>query len=484
VYEFRRYGRGGLGWQGLESWPFVSPVNALRAGITAVRSPASGDAWLALVRGASVYLLQPDAADPGLPWRLRSHLEAGAGEAAALGEFGAGGGLQMIVRAPDGAVLYAIDEVLTGPHSLRARSGGESRIELSWMPGTGLSRLLRRSVGADWTILGDTPASTWVDSTVVPLADYEYEVRDVVAGVERGMTARVLARAQPRPRLRGVQRAGTGVRLAFSNVLDAASVVPARFRVRSGGADHAVVQALVTGAGRDVDLILDPELACGAVDVQAADVWDTAGGVLHPQSTQLDTVLACAAAPFYVQRVEADGAQSIRVEFNRPPAGLDVAWFALTLDGVAVPLARLDVVGSTGARLAVATGHVLRGRGIPYRLRIDPAVRAAGDGAALEEPQSAYAVLVAGAGVPELFAYPNPATAADAEIVFAEAAHDTRVRIYNLEGELVRDLGGATSGGIRWDLKTAAGLRAPAGADVYVAQDSRGTKRGRIALLR
>jgi hypothetical protein len=72
----------------------------------------------------------------------------------------------------------------------------------------------------------------------------------------------------------------------------------------------------------------------------------------------------------------------------------------------------------------------------------------------------------------------------DNEVVFAEASATTRVRIYDLEGQLVADLQGATGGGLRWNLRGRNGDRVASGAYVFVAEDATGRTQGRVVLAR
>jgi hypothetical protein len=68
--------------------------------------------------------------------------------------------------------------------------------------------------------------------------------------------------------------------------------------------------------------------------------------------------------------------------------------------------------------------------------------------------------------------------------VFAEASAATRVRIYDLEGQMVAELSGATGGGLRWNLRDTAGARVASGTYLYVARDPSGTRRGRVVIAR
>jgi hypothetical protein len=74
--------------------------------------------------------------------------------------------------------------------------------------------------------------------------------------------------------------------------------------------------------------------------------------------------------------------------------------------------------------------------------------------------------------------------ATDVEVVFAEAGTETRVDIFDLEGERVRSLSGGTGGGLRWDLRDGQGSRVASGTYLYVVRDRTGTRHGSLVVVR
>ncbi|MFQ5600004.1 MAG: S8 family serine peptidase [Candidatus Krumholzibacteriia bacterium] len=474
------------GYRLAASYPFLSPENELGTGSVAVRSSATGEEWLSLVRGGDLYL----ARGGGEPRALASHLGGVAGEAPVLADLDDDGALEMLVRTPQGAGLYRLQEGVRGPHSLHAESQGVGRVRLAWVPGGGEASRVRRRRDGVWETLGETTASTWIDSTVVSWVLHQYEVQAIAGGETQGVSNRVTARAQPRPRLLGAEPLGAAsLRLRFSNAMQSAALLPWRFHLATA-ADGArrILQATVSEAGRAVDLVLDASLPCGTFTVRADSLRDDQNGLLDPPRSELQGTIDCPAAPFFVRQalLRTSGASGVEIQFSREPQepALDVATYALSWDGSAVPIARVDRLDAWRYVLVTGPGVEFVGRGIPYLLQVDANLRAAGDGAALEAPATVFQIHVSGKGAARLFPYPNPASAADDEVVFADAAADTRVRIYNLEGELVRELRDARSGGLRWDLRGAAGRRVQSGVYIWVARDSRGRGRGRIAVVR
>jgi hypothetical protein len=149
-----------------------------------------------------------------------------------------------------------------------------------------------------------------------------------------------------------------------------------------------------------------------------------------------------------------------------------------------VPIATADASAGAAVRLALAPPATLVGRGDPYRLRIDSAVRAAGDGAALAYEAIEYAVWVEGAGASSVVPIPNPVRPSDGGVLFSGASAATRIDIYDLQGERVRTLDGAVGGGVRWDLRAPGGGTVAPGTYLYVARDGASTRTGHVVILR
>ncbi|UCE03984.1 MAG: S8 family serine peptidase [Candidatus Latescibacterota bacterium] len=465
-------------------YTFLAPENDLRFGSSGAHSAASGAFWLALAQGEDLHLLRGDR-----PRQRVTRIPTADGTPPVLADLDADGRLEILVRSAEGARLYRVVEAGRGPHALRSESLGAGALQLTWVPGdSGVSRL-RRSREGESVVLGETSAATWIDTTLVAFTEYAYEVEQVVAGVVRARTRRVKAQAQPRPRLRCVDDIGAAsLRLHFTNAIHPKALEPRRFAVWGADASpRRVLQVVRAEAGRAIDLLLDEPLGCGDRRVVVDSLRDDQWGLLDPPRSEQRLEAVCAPQPFHVVTVQLSAAgDALVVEFNREPdaAALDVGLYRLSWNGEAQPLVGAERLDPLRVRLRPAPEVQFLARGIPYVLRIDASLVAAGDRAGLQEPQSAYRVYVEGSGTPQLFPYPNPAKSHDDRVVFAEAAPDTRVRIYNLEGELVRELDGARGGGLIWDLRARDGTRVGSGVYLYVARDARGTSRGRIAVAR
>jgi hypothetical protein len=206
--------------------------------------------------------------------------------------------------------------------------------------------------------------------------------------------------------------------------------------------------------------------------------------LLDPSYRDVVAPLECAAEAFAVRDTRIEGG-AIVVEFTRPPAAeaLEAGRYELAWNGERLGIASAVALDAVRVRLVPAPEVRFVGRGIPYVLRIDAALRGL-DGTPLSHPGIEYRLRVEGVGAPRVFAYPNPVRPADAEVVFAEVTAETRVRIFNLEGELVRELSGGVGGGLRWDLRGGRGQRLPSGVYLYVATDTAGSAQGRLVLKR
>jgi len=155
----------------------------------------------------------------------------------------------------------------------------------------------------------------------------------------------------------------------------------------------------------------------------------------------------------------------------------------VTVEGHDVPVESVALLDSVTVELRVPGDVALVGRGEPWRVGALAGIRAA-DHDPLAHPELEFVVRIAGGGAPTVVAAPNPVRLGDAAVVFAGASAATRVAVYDLEGQLVRELAGATDGGLRWDLHDTKGARVAAGVYLYVARDATGTSQGRIAIAR
>jgi hypothetical protein len=233
-----------------------------------------------------------------------------------------------------------------------------------------------------------------------------------------------------------------------------------------------------------VTLVFDTAPACGAATLIADRVRDDQNGLLAPPVDSTFVTFACAAEAFAVQSVAFAG-RDIEVRFSTPPGPLafEPGRYALRWDATLLPIVGVRALDATRIRLEPAPEVSFVGRGVPYRLQLDGEIRSA-EGAALAYPAIEYVLRVAGRGAQHVFPWPNPAGPEDAAIVFADAAADTRITIYDLEGERVKTLEGAVGGGISWDLHGENGEIVPSGVYFFVARDAGGSRSGRVALRR
>jgi subtilisin family serine protease len=465
------------------AFPFLSATNDLRAGVAAVRSPASGEHWTVLVRDAHLYFV---AGSPPAE-RLEAWDEGAAGDAPAVLDLDVDGALDVVVRSVSGALWLRLEEATRGPRELAAESLGATRLALAWTPGDGEASRIRRGRDGTWETLGETSGASWIDSSLVSLVTYEYEIESLVGGAPGGVSNRVRARAQALPRLLSAAPLGSSaLRVRCSNPFAAAALDAGRWEART--ADDrpiAVLAVSLSSRGDEVHLLLGASPPCGPLRVAARDLRVDQGGRLLPPGDEAIATLACEEAAFDVVETRLE-ANAIVVGFSRAPdpATLDAAHFELVWNGTPLPIAAVEPLDARRVRLAPGPGVVFVGRGIPYRLAIDPAVRSAGDGATLAHPGMRYTLWVEGSGAAHVFPAPNPVRGTDTEVVFAEAGPETRVDIFDLEGQRVRSLSGGAGGGLRWDLRGRHGSRVASGTYLYVVRDRTGTRQGRLVILR
>jgi hypothetical protein len=242
------------------------------------------------------------------------------------------------------------------------------------------------------------------------------------------------------------------------------------------------LQVTLAEQGRAADLVLDAPLPCGPLRVRIIAARDDQGGRFIAPDDAVTTTIACPQAAFAVHAVQGGGS-TIDVRFSRgidaataTPAAFEVRW-----DTIAIAVAAATLHDSMTVRLTL--DRVLVGRGSPVRIRVAPSLRAR-DGATLARPDQEYWLRIPGAGARHVFAAPNPVRAGVSEVVFAEAQAATRVRVYDLEGELVADLSGGAGGAVRWNLRDRGGRQVASGTYVFIAEDASGAKRGHLVVAR
>lgn len=477
LYAFTTFGQGPA-----RTYAFMARENELRAGSAVAVSPATGDAWLALVQDRDLYMARGAAEPRELVLRLG---EAG-GDSPVLADLDGDGRLELVLPTSGGAALYRLREDRRGPSGLRAESLGRNSLRLSWEAGDAVSFRLWRRQGAGWEDLGTTNATTWIDSLLEPFVDSTYELDGVLSDGAVTRSNTVVAHAQPLPRwLRAEGLGEAALRLHCSNPLRREALQPRQFVVSAhDGTMHPVDQVSLAEAGRAVDLTLDSALPCGVFTVETENLRDDQGGRFPPEAVSIQGHLDCAWQPLYVVEVRAhsDGL-GVEVEWSREPdaAADSIAAYDLRWNAVPLPLSRVERLDATHS-LLVPSGMVpLDGKGIPFVLRLVAAISAREDGAALESPDREYRIYVDGLGAPHVVAVPNPVRGPS--VTFVEAADDTWIRVFDLQGQLVRELRGALGGGLTWDLRNDAGQQVASGVYVYVARDARGSSTGRIAIL-
>jgi hypothetical protein len=478
VYEFTSHAAGVS-----RRYPFLAQENELRAGAAVARSPATGDIWLALVQGRDLYMAR-GAAEPR---ELVLRLGEADGEPPVLADLDADGFMELVLPTAGGSVLYRLRESHRGPQTLRAQSLGPQHLRLTWEPGEATSFRIWRRPDTQWENLGTTSATTWIDSTLQGFVDFTYEIDGLLPDGTRVRSNAVTAHAQPLPRWLEARPLGEkSLRLRASNPLQVEGLEPRRFRVRTQeGGEARVDQVSLAEGGRVVDLILDGPLPCGAFTVETQNVRDDQGGEFVDAANSVQGTHDCPLEALVVVGVgyRAD-LLGIEIEWSREPdATADaVSSYALRWDDQPLDLGGVSRLEARHSLLALATTTPPAGRGIPYVLRIVAPITAAADGAPLASPEQEHRVYVEGRGAPQVFPVPNPVRGL--EVVFAEAADDTRVQIYTLQGQLVREIQGALGGGLSWDLRNQQGHRVASGVYLYVARDARGSSAGRLAVLR
>jgi hypothetical protein len=272
------------------------------------------------------------------------------------------------------------------------------------------------------------------------------------------------------------------LRCWFSNAMHPATLQADLVHVLGGSQRISVREIHAADEGRSMQLLFDQPLSCDTLQVVVGAMRDSQNGRMDPLAQSLSLVGPCVTPAFLVRQIQ-PGPTGFLVRFSEPPAAdaALVATYVVHWDGVPQSVATVQL--RTTADFFVEMQEPLRGRGIPYHIAVDAQLRSAA-GAPLVAPSEPHEVLFAGSGAMALFVAPNPVRAGTPEVSFLEAANDTRVTVYNLEGEHVVTLSEVRGGALRWDLRTQSGSQVSSGTYLYIAQDSTGRSMGRVVILR
>ncbi len=480
-YDFIPYLPDGSGAFFVQGPPltFLGPENDLQAGSAAARDPFDNTAWLALVRGSDLYLQRDGVHVTQLP--------GAGGDAPVLLDLDGDSHLDVVCRSSNGARWWRTGAAAGELADLETESLGSTRVQLRWTPNVALTSRVRRLHANVWDTLGETSTATWIDSTAVADADYSYEVEAVAGLVVQGRTNRVDVHTQALPRLvRAVQFGRESLRVTASNRFGPSALAPDAWRLEpAAGAGPHVLQAGLVGDGRDIELVLDAPLPLGTTVIRAARVRDDQKGRFRAAGAAIAIVATRPPPPFAVRGVHAE-ANGFAVVFGRAvdPATVLAGNFIVRRSTVQLAVATATLADSATVQLRLAPGAPLLALGAAFFVRVGAALQAA-DGTPLVHPELDYHVAQNGRGVAFMRVAPNPVRPQDPEeVVFADVTPQTRVRIYDVEGQLVRDLSGAADGGLRWNLRNSAGGRVASGTYVFVARDGTGVRQGRVVVAR
>jgi hypothetical protein len=219
--------------------------------------------------------------------------------------------------------------------------------------------------------------------------------------------------------------------------------------------------------------------------VETTGVRDAQAGAFTAASATIQGVRDCLREALVLVSVAyRQDLGGIELQWSREPDGAAdaISSYDLRWDGRSVPIVRVARLKARESLLYLSDETQRWGRGLPYVLRVVAPIEAREDRAPLESPETEHRIYVQGQGALEVVPTPNPVRGGS--VLFVEAADDTRVQIFDLQGQLVRTLEGALGGGLTWDLRNHAGNQVASGVYVYVARDARGTRTGRIAILR
>jgi len=366
--------------------------------------------------------------------------------------------------APGGFAGYAVDK---------------ARIRLEWNPVAGAAAYRVYRDGKFYA--GPLSQTTFDDVGVEEGGNYFYSVAALDSSLDKegSRTDQIALKPEEPPRVLQIKQLSRyQVAIIFSSSMDVSYEKAYEYRVDRGVGTPASVFADLNFCR--VVLSFTAALPdSGVLVLSIGNLRNLKGTPLGVDSRRVEFELESIREPTEVVGVEVLSATLIQLEFNRAvvvPAD-SIRAFAFENSSILVRRVLQEEVNKVVLELEEATPLLALGQ--RYWIRIEGLLDDAGQPFEVRASLSYAAVDLSSVQV-----FPNPFFPAQGGLVFAGLTPDSRVCIYDLAGQLVRQLQEKNSdGGVRWDGLNAAGKSVHTGMYLYRVESATQVRQGKFVLV-
>ncbi len=375
------------------------------------------------------------------------------------------------------------------PRHLTATPQDTSRITLDWDPVSGIDYyvVLRADTPADLVPVDSVSNPQYIDQDLVENQMYYYAVQTVGAAYPEKkslFSQTVSARPNHPPQIDSVTVLNAvQLRLFFNEPMLERSLTAENFRLFPG--DLPANSAIPFNNFESVLITFSDRFRDGVSHtLKVAAVRDTDGTFLAEGTQMIDFTFQQPSEKPYVKRWELDGRRKMIIEFNvpmDPSSVLNIQNYRIDPSGFVADVQQSDAeartyvytlsadvyAGPTGVDSRLICMHLMSRSGYPFT-----------EGNEIN-------LAVSASSLDNLFPYPQPA-GMDDQIIFANVPDDTEIRIFDLQGILVRKLatGRSAFGGLQWDLRNENGQKVAAGIYIYMAKTPNASRMGKLSVVR
>jgi hypothetical protein len=392
----------------------------------------------------------------------------------------------------NGSVFTGIEPALKSrppvPQHLTAIPQDTSRITLEWDPVAGIEYyvVLRADTPDNLLPVDSVNNPPYNDRDLIENQTYYYAVRTVGAAYpdNKSLISRtVSARPNRPPQIDSLTVLNAGqLKLFFNEPMLDESLVAENFRLMPG--DISANSVIPFNNSKSVLITYSDRFRDGvSYTLQVAAVRDTDGTFLADGGQNIGFTFYEPSGKPYVKRWELDGRQKMIIEFNVPMdpfSVLNIQNYRIDPSGSVVEIQQSDTEARTYV-YTLSSDTYAGATGVDSRLICMNLMSRSGN--PFTEGNEINLAVAAGS-LDNLLPYPQPA-GMDDRIIFANVPDDTEIRIFDLQGILVRKIAaGSAFGGLQWDLRNENGQQVAAGIYIYMAKTPNGSRMGKLSVVR
>lgn len=368
---------------------------------------------------------------------------------------------------------------LPAPVSLQAFALDAGSVQLRWRQVTGAERyrVYRKQGGAPFAAVALVSTTEFLDRSVNADVEYAYAVTAVRTGepvVESPLSRVVRVTPGPGPALIGASFVRPAhVNLLFSEPLGDSAKNLTHYRILGQGAP---LSAVLAAGGREV-LLAVPALRPGEYRLLIANLYDSAGTPMQPDSIQVNFRVPEADMKFYLVSSDVLSERAIRLRFNLavdPLMASDTSHFRASRP-LRIASAQVDAEDPAAVILQLDQKSRIAPLGREYRVTISGLKSASGI-QITEGLGDAAGFVLASERLERIFAYPNPfVPGRHTSTMISGLPRFAKVQILDESGRLIRTLSELDgNGGTPWDGKNEEGREVAGG--IYFVRASAGNR--------